>query len=176
MEFYSGKKNLAAREARRYEGRIRGIIARNKKIALGRLFNKALKKAKYESWQSFVSNMESTRGVASLLKSLGKKEPNQMPLLRKDENSWASNARENLEILRNSHFTNSYTTFDRNEGNDIYFDDSLPNTIDAFLSWELFKKAVDELPSGKAPGPDGIKNEVIKRLPDRYLKELLTPM
>ena len=34
-----------------------------------------------------------------------------MPLLKKDDNSWAKSGQENLDILRESHFKNSTTSF-----------------------------------------------------------------
>ena len=167
------KKNIAAKEARRYEGRLRGVIARNKKIALGRLFNKALKKAKSESWQKFVSNLEGARNVASVFKSMGRRESVCMPLLKKDHNSWAKSAEENLEILRKSHFKNSSRNYAVNRGDDVPVTEDLPSGLDEFLSWEMIKKAIDELPMGKAPGPDGIRNEAIVKLPEEYQRELL---
>ena len=141
---------------------MRGVIARNKKIALGKLYNKALRKAKAESWQKFITNLEGTRNVASVFKSMGSRELTQMPLLKKDPSSWARNAAENLEVLRNNHFNNSSINYEINRGQDIPVQNAMPSGLDEFLSWEMIKKAIEELPNGKAPGPDGIKNEVIK--------------
>ena len=167
------KKNLAAREARKYAGSMKGALARSKKIGLGRLFNKYLKKAKADSWQDFISNLKGSKSVAAVFKSVKTKESMIMPMLRKDANSWAATSEENLEILRSSHFKNSTTSFDLNYGSSSDVSHDLPPELDGFFSWEMIKKAIDELPLGKAPGPDGIKNEVLRRLPDPYIEELL---
>ena len=167
------KKNLAAREARRYSGTMRGANAISKKISLGRLYNKHLKIAKRDSWQTFVSNLEGPGRVSSLFKSINNSESREMPLLRRGDSSWAKNGLENLSILRESHFSNSTTSFTRNFGSQTLCDNGLPRELDSFFSWEILKRAIDDLPNGKAPGPDGIRNEVIKKLPNPYLAELL---
>ena len=168
------KKNLAAREARKYSGTVRGTQARSKKVGLGRLFNKYLKKAKSESWQEFVTNLEGYKNVSSILKSIKTKNSFDIPLLMRQDSTWAKNTDENLNILRQSHFSNSTKNYSVNDGDCDHIFDELPDDLDAFLSWEMIKKAIDELPNGKAPGRDGIRNEVIKMLPDVYVKELLT--
>ena len=167
------KKNLAAREARKYSGRLRGINAMSKKIALGRLYNKYLKIAKREGWEKFVSNLSNHRQISSLFKSMKSNESPEMPLLRKNSDSWANCTLDNLKILRENHFKNSTTVFDKNRGSSGLVLGDLPRDLDSFISWEVIKKAIDDLPQGKAPGPDGIKNEVIKNLPDMYVSELL---
>ena len=166
------KKNLAAREARRYAGTLRGVRARQKKVALGRLFNKHAKISKREAWQSFVTNLDSPKTISGLYKSMTNKKNFDLPMLKGTQGNWATSHAENLAILRESHFNNSTCDFEYDRGS-LTRPPELPRDLNNFLTWEMLQKAVEELPNGKAPGPDGIRNEVIRKLPDYYLLELL---
>ena len=64
------KKNLAAREQRRYFGTMKGVRAKLRKIGLGKLFKKVLKSAKRESWQTFTTGLTDTSTISKLFKSL----------------------------------------------------------------------------------------------------------
>ena len=96
-----------------------------------------------------------------------------MPLLKKADNSYVTNVEENLKLLRQTHFKNSDEKFTRTHGSIDKKSGKLNEGLDSFLSLDLLEKAIATLPRGKAPGPDGIKNEVISRLPLTYKKELL---
>ena len=96
-----------------------------------------------------------------------------MPLLINND-IVATCRKENLEILRSRHFNNSTLLFSTNEGSLEAVNSDLTQELDEFLTLNLLRKAIKELPLGKAPGPDNIRNEMIKRLPTLYLKELLT--
>ena len=164
-------KNIAAKEARKYCGTFRGIRARKKKVALGKLLNKHIRLAKKESWEKFISDTTSPKTISSLYKHSKNGKTMDMPLLKKDS-SWAKNHLDNLKILRESHFSKSSINFSRNYGDDET-QNELPRDLDEFLTWDILQKAIQELPNGKAPGPDGIRNELIKKLPEDYMRELL---
>ena len=95
-----------------------------------------------------------------------------IPLLKK-QNTVANSQKDNLTILKETHFSNSTDDFSINNGNCTTQSNELPRELDEFFSIELLNKAIGTLPTGKAPGPDGIKNELLKHLTCEYRRELL---
>ena len=166
-------KKLAARQAKRHAGTQRGIRAALAKRGLNKLFQKTLRKCKTESWKAFTTNLSGYRNISSLFRSLKHKPDNNIPLLTKPDGNSTSSIEENLKILRSTHFNNSSQTYTTNEGTENIRSVKMNEELHSFLTIDLLNKAIDSLPNGKATGPDGIKNEVIKRLPNRHRLELL---
>ena len=102
------KKNLAARESRKYLGLPRGSRAYLKKVALGKLFRKHMLLAKESTWRDYISELKSPKDISSLLRSLQTKKSYTMPLLQAGDRS-SNGYQENLDILRQSHFRDSVT-------------------------------------------------------------------
>ena len=167
------KKNLAARETRKYVGTIRGRRALLRKRALGKLFRKHLMLEKDKGWKQFTSNITSPKCISSLLRSMKSGPRENMPYLRDADGRVSKTHLQNLDILRESHFKNSLTSFNINKGNSTPTNSSLPKELETFFTMELLDKAINEMPTGKTPGPDGIKNEVFRRLPTEYKEALL---
>ena len=167
------KKNLAARNARRWAGTNRGVRANMAKKALFKLFQKTLRIAKSESWKNFTSNLEGYRNISSLFKSLKNNQSNNIPFLYKPDGTPAVSLRENLQTLRVAHFGNSTDSYEVNTGSETVTSRPLSAELDEFLDIRLLDRAIASLPNGKAPGPDGIRNELLSRLPQCYRIELL---
>ena len=96
----------------------------------------------------------------------------EMPLLKMD-GSTAKNKADNLEFLRRTHFSNSTQIYTTNPGDNNTPDKSLSNDLEEYFCLDLLEAAIRDMPTGKSPGPDGIKNETIKQLPVEYKLELL---
>ena len=122
------KKNLTARQARRYLGTSRGTRANLRKLGLGKLFRKLALERKNQSWVDFISNLKSPRNISALLRSLREKKLSAMPLLCSGE----SNEKENLEIIRRTHFRESVVNFSVNTGNKDPALHPLPRDLDVF--------------------------------------------
>ena len=167
------KKKIQAGIARRHRGTQRGYRALIAKRSLGSLFQKTVRKEKAESWKLFTSNISSSKNIASLFKTLKHKNNFNLPLLTRQDGTMSLGQEDNLTILRQSHFSNSDANFTRDEGDNQIRENTLPDSLSDFLSIELLTKAIASLPNGKAPGPDGIKNEILSRLPAHYKQELL---
>ena len=97
-----------------------------------------------------------------------------MPFLMKANGQASNSLAENLNTLRETHFNNSTTQYTTNNGTDAHLNQGLDHDLSSFMTLELLNKAIDSLPNGKAPGPDGIKNEILSRLPHTYRAELLS--
>ena len=166
-------KRLASRRAKRHAGTPMGIRAKQAKRELNKLFQKTLRNAKSESWKSFTSSLDSHKSISSVFKALKRENSQEMPLLTSPDGQAASSPYDNLCTLRRTHFANSTTTFHVNTGDDNHKEQALPDSLNEFLNMDLLNKAIGSLPNGKAPGPDGIPNEVIQRLPVKYREELL---
>ena len=163
------KKNIAAKEILRFQGTNRGIRALKKKKGLSALIQKRIRLAKTESWQNFISSQNTPRNIASLFKKMKLNEQYaDMPLLRDQNDQIAKNLTESLRILQRSHFIGSASTYSINVGNNDPFDQSLRERVEKYVNITRLDKAINDLPTGKSPGPDGIKNEVLKHLPKSY--------
>ena len=166
-------KNLAARRARKYKGKPIGFRALKAKRQLGSLFQKIMRIEKDKSWESFTSNLTGYKNISSLLKSMKSDKSYTIPLLRGPDNKMANNTNENLDILRNSHYRNSALTYLIHKGDSSPLTKTLPDSLSDFMNEHLLRRAISSLPNNKAPGPDGLKNELIKQLPSNYVLELL---
>ena len=82
--------------------------------------------------------------------------------MRKPDNTLAKNHEDNLDTLRACHFKDicDYTV---NYSNNEPRVQTLPQELDDFLTMPLLNKAINEMPTGKTPGPDGIRNEVFPK-------------
>ena len=166
-------KNLAARQIRKWRGTPRGMRAVSAKKTLGRLFQKRLRTERENSWKSFTNNLKGYKNISALFKGLKQNNTTAMPFLRRRDSTYANSSVDNLNILRETHFVGSSSIFRVNEGNITEMTESLPPDLDSFLDKNLLEKAIASLPNGKAPGPDGLKNEAIKQLNSKYKSELL---
>ena len=170
----ANKKKYASREAKRFEGTNRGSRAIIKKRELGRLLQKFQRRAKSKGWKDFISGLSSFKQISSLFKKMrvGEKK-SEMPYLILN-GKMAENSAENLRFLKEKHFNNSDLIFSRNDGDNEPLKVSLSPQLEKFFTIDLLKRAIKDSPMGKAPGYDGIKNEILKNLPESYLTELLT--
>ena len=80
---------------------------------------------------------------------------------------------ESLNNLRKAHFRDSTMVFETNKGSKEPIDYSNRERISKYINEDRLDIAISELPTQKAPGPDGIKNEVLKNLPVTYKKALV---
>ena len=167
-------KNIAARKARKYRGTPIGMCATKAKKALGKLFQNKLRQEKTASWKNFTTNLSGYKNISTLFKAMKHENSEPMPLFKKQNQTIATSLDQNLEILREAHFRNSVCSFNVNTGGDRISNTGLSPELSDFFNFNLIKRAIDSLPTNKAPGPDGIKNEIIKKLPDSYVEELLT--
>ena len=96
-----------------------------------------------------------------------------MPLLRDSDGSFSKSTKQNLDILRRSHFAESKVNFNIDKGMGTLSSPKRDEDLERFINMDLLEKAITGLPTGKAPGPDKIKNEVLKQLNTEYKRELL---
>ena len=166
------KKNIASKLARRHFGTLRGHRAQLAKKGLARLFQNKMRESKKEHWQKFISSVNAPRTIAALFKQFKHASLPEMPLLSSGDYI-AKNKAENLELLRRTHFKKSTPIYVTNPGTTDHVNANLPSELENFFTLDLLEAAIENLPTGKSPGPDGIKNEVLSRLPLQYKQELL---
>ena len=169
------KKNIAAKEVLRFKGTNRGTRAHKKKLGLSKILQNKTRNAKAESWENFVSSQDSPKNIAGLFKKLVKNNDQNVgiPLLKKRNGTTARSVAENLEILRQNHFACSSLDVTCNRGDSALFDTSNRERVSQYVNLDRLNRAINELPTNKSPGPDGIKNEILKHLPLSYREALV---
>ena len=132
-----------------------------------------MRQEKDSNWEKIISSIASPKSVSSLFKHFKHNSSPEMPLLVDQQGNVSRDRNHNLEMLRQAHFPKSTQFFVTNPGSPDKLDSSLTREIDKFLNLSNLNAAIKSLPCGKAPGPDGIKNEVISNLTDEYKLEFL---
>ena len=120
-------------------------------------FRKLIRSSKRKSWKGFASSVTSTRQSARLAKILkqGNRKSMKLGSLIKADGSSTNSPSETLSYLTSTLFPSSSSPPPAPRATPSFYDTSI------ILSRHRIKKAVSSLIKGKAPGPDGIRPEMI---------------
>ena len=135
-----------------------------------RTYRRLLFKKRKRSWKHFVNNHASFKDVAAFKKILNRQQLNELGSLKKGDK--ILNAKESLNHLAEEHFPDckpipNVTILPSNTTSCDINDDSVE-----FISAEKVHKAINSFGDYKAPGPDGIKQLVLKKLPAKAIQYL----
>ena len=126
---------------------------------------RAIIEAKRASWQNFVSDSQSVKDVAGLIKILeGNKAGTKTIAMMKDDGVYCSTPTESLQVLLRTHFPNHLpgvaAPVEVDDQEDV---DEVVEYIDA----NKVKAAYDSFGPYKAAGADGFKPIVLQKLPEK---------
>ena len=136
-----------------------------------RKFKKMCRKEKSTCWRKFIYNIKENDKMASLAKTLQKKERSKLYTLRKPDGSMTEPGQETLNLLFQTHFPASVplkqVQYQSNRFAHLQSRSSYINqTCDYWLNIELLNKAFKKFNKKKSPGPDGLKPIIFDHLPN----------
>ncbi len=140
-------------------------------------FDNHLHKTRNESWRDFTAAVEDTKGMSRLMKIVAKNQLNSLGILSKEGVEYIC-PEDNLNLLADTHFPNSSSQ--RTELNKDYADveitkEELSSREEvAFITSEKVRAAFDAFSTGKSPGEDQIRPEILHHLPDEYINAYTT--
>ena len=133
-------------------------------------FKKNCRKAKQTAWRKFTFHLDKTDKMASLAKTLQKKEKRKLYTLRKPDGTMTEPGKETLNLLFQTHFPAS-TPLKKVQYQSVRFANiqSKSSLIrDKYLDWinlHTLNKAMKKINKKKSPGPDGLKPIIFDHLP-----------
>ena len=140
-------------------------------------FKKLCKTSKRSSWRRYLVTLRDTDRMASLAKTLQKKERSKLHTLKKVDGSMTEPGKETLDLLFSTHFPSSTPLRDvihpaervDETTSSLYIHSRHSDWINDNLLEQAFKKFNKK----KSPGPDGIKPIVFEHLPSNFCKQLI---
>ena len=141
-------------------------------------FKKQCKKEKQNSWRKFIFNLKENDRMASLAKTLQKKERNKLYTLQKPDGTMTEPGQETLSLLFQTHFPAS-TPLVKVNHRSARFAEVQSRSVDIDKKYEnwinlpALNKAFKKFNKKKSPGPDGIKPVVFEHLPLNFKQHLL---
>ena len=181
LNWWNGKLNRQAKDLnRQYKKakRVRSLTETVKLKIMRQKFKKCCKKQKQTSWRKFICTLKENDKMASLAKTLQKKERHKLYTLRKEDGSMSEPGQETLDTLFRTHFPAS-TPLRQVSYKTARFADIQSRSADIkekYNDWiNLFylNKAMKKFNKKKSPGPDGIKPVVFDHLPSNFKEHLI---
>ena len=130
-------------------------------------YNKALRKAKRDSWRKFCGEVETTSQAARIHRILVKDTSNSVGTVMKPTGEYTTNGKETLQALLQVHFPGSKVTqleSNRQQLNLIHRAKRADwQTAVKTVSYERIKWAIGTFEPYKSPGPDGIYPALLQK-------------
>ena len=141
-------------------------------------FKKLCKSEKRNAWRKYLCTLKDNDRMASLAKTLQKKERSKLHTLRKPDGSMTEPGKETLDLLFRTHFPASTplrgVQYCSEQSARILFRTSyIQETNCHWINETLLDKAMKKFNKKKSPGPDGIKPIVFEHLPLNFKKQLV---
>jgi ribonuclease HI len=151
--------------------RLRTDAAWEQYRSLRRDYKKIITKSKSKTFHEYTSNATSTKATAKLFKSI-QQHTNEahLGLLKLPTGQLTTSAHEIASTLLDEHFPGSVSQ--PPSISNVQIDAVAPSF--PWITDKLVKCAIANFSNNKAPGPDGIKPELLKNLPDNIISRLTT--
>ena len=140
-------------------------------------FKKLCKQQKRNSWRKFLCTIKENDRMASLARSMQKKERNKLYTLKRPNGSMTEPGQETLDLLFRTHFPEStplrQPVYPPREVNGSIPSIHIQQQYNHWINEFLLVKAMKKFNKKKSPGPDGIKPVVFDHLPPNFIEQLL---
>lgn len=141
-------------------------------------YNKAIRKAKTESWRRFCEGLNDTPSSARNHKILSKEREQELGSIKRPDGTFTQTRRETLEILAQAHFPGSAIIqgqFDSNPGNEI----KRPHKENwqfakSIITPDAIRGAIGSFKPFKSPGVDGVYPALLQVGLEALLPYLIT--
>ena len=181
IKWWDKKLNNAAKSLnKQYKKakRARSSTETSKLKDMSKAFKKKCKRAKRTAWRQFTFNISKTDKMASLAKTLQKKERRKLYTLRKNDGTMTEPGTETLNLLFHTHFPAS-TPLKKVSYSSARFAEvqsqskDIKNKYSNWINLPLLNKAMKKFNKKKSPGPDGLKPIVFDHLPLNFKEHIL---
>ena len=142
--------------------------------ALKKDFKKAVRAAKRESWQKFISDTKSPKEMAKLRKIMQGQERNTLGLLRRPNGTFSTDPEETINMLLSEHFPDSKDVLPTDDLMDLpgtTFQPAVNHTTPLFTVKKA-RHAIGSFGPKKAAGPDGFSPIILQNLGEISLARL----
>ena len=131
-------------------------------------YKKAIKTSKKVTWRKFCSSIGNTTTLSKLIKLTKREKVIKIGQLRKPDNSYTKNDEDTIELLFNTHFTDSIQPNNCNERS-VRYD---KNCEFSYITQQKVESALKSFGAMKAAGPDGFKPIVLQNLNKNFYKRI----
>jgi len=155
-------------------------------IELKRKYQKEIRKAKRESWHSFMNKCQSISDASKLTRILtkDKNKPSGLTIKPDGTTTWNNldSTKNIIDVLFSGSLTvkpqphqQSYITTDHNYATPIYTykQNTNPDNTNDWINYESVVNIIAALKVNKAPGPDGVTAKMLKNVPQKVINFLV---
>jgi ribonuclease HI len=136
-------------------------------------YQKATRKAKRESWLSFIDSCNTIADTSKLARIITKPKKSPLGLTLTPEGTPTWSSLESVQNIMHSLFPGSTTTKPSNSQPNPSQNSQQPNLeTNSWINQESVQFHINQLPPRKAPGPDQITNTTLKNLPKQVIAYL----
>jgi hypothetical protein len=134
-------------------------------------YNRAVRKAKCESWLSFIDSCTTIADTSKLTRIITKPRNPPPALMVTPDGSPTWSSLESIQNLMQTLFPGSKTSTPSTNHNYNYHNHECQEDLetDTWINQASIQALINQLPLHKAPGPDNITNQMLKFLPEKVI-------
>ena len=134
---------------------------KNESSAAEKNYKKAIEEKDKQAYRDYCSNLSHPKKLARVPKN--KRQPwEELNVLKKPDGSYTEDSEETLRLLAQEHFPDTPQAERLNSPQIKHESEDDKNIISKILNPTRLDRVASKLPLNKAPGPDGVRNKMIK--------------